>query len=196
MLDKLEDLDKLREAGSNRRMKSKIASMVEAIESRNKLIMIAENSAAGWIASDRYDHACKIADDSDDEKKIRQADAWAVRELEKHTRGRGRFKPYGRGQRLNSASSWSSAAAYQAGSNPTLAPAAQSTIPPYFPGASTSTFRPQSVLPIQPIQSIQPLVLPAPGQRFRQQAPRDICLLCGGRGHWRNECPLRGQFGH
>ena len=70
--------------------------MVEAIEYRNKLITIAENSAEKWMASDRYDHACKIADDSDAEKRIRQADAWAVRELDKQSKGRGRFQPYGR----------------------------------------------------------------------------------------------------
>ena len=91
MLDKLEDLEKLRSAGNSRRMKSKISSMVEAVEYRNKLIMIAENSAAKWVASDRYDHASQIADDSDGKKKIRKADAWAVRELEKQSRGRGRF---------------------------------------------------------------------------------------------------------
>ena len=46
MLDKLEDLEKVRSAGNSRRTKSKISSMVEAVEYRNKLIMIAENSAA------------------------------------------------------------------------------------------------------------------------------------------------------
>ena len=95
MLDKLEDLEKLRSAGNSRI--TKISSMVEAVEYRNKLIMIAENSAEKWVASNRHDQACKITDDSDDEKKIRQADAWAVRELEKQSRGRGRFQPYGRG---------------------------------------------------------------------------------------------------
>ena len=72
-------------------MKSKISSIVEAVGYLNKLIMIAENSAAKWVASDRYDHASQIADDSDGKKKIRKADAWAVRELEKQSRGRGRF---------------------------------------------------------------------------------------------------------
>ena len=57
-------LEKLRSAGNSRRMKSKISSMVEAVEYRNKLIIIAENSAAKWVASERYDHASKIADDS------------------------------------------------------------------------------------------------------------------------------------
>ena len=60
-------------------MTSKICSRLEAVEYRNKLIMIAENSAAKWVASDFYDHACKIPDDSDDEKRISQADPWAVR---------------------------------------------------------------------------------------------------------------------
>ena len=192
MLDKLEDLEKLRSAGNSRRMKSKISSMVEAVEYRSKLIMIAENSAAKWVVSDRYDHASQIADDSDDEKKIRQADAWAVRELEKQSRGRGRFQPYGRGR---GSSSWSSAAAYQTAQNPThIAPAVQSAS--LIPGGQAATFRPQDLVPIQPIQQLQPVVFPAPGQGFRQQAPRDICLLCDRRGHWRNQCPMRGQFGY
>ena len=46
--DKLEDFENLGSAGSSRRMKSKISSLVEAVKYRNKLIMIAENSAPKW----------------------------------------------------------------------------------------------------------------------------------------------------
>ena len=60
----------------------------------NKLIM---NLTTKWAASDCYNHACKIDGDSEDEKKILQADAWAVRELQKQSKGRDRFQPYGRG---------------------------------------------------------------------------------------------------
>ena len=127
---KLEDFENLGSAGSSRRMRSKISSLVEAVKYRNKLIMIAENSAPKWVASDRYDHAFKIDEDSVDQRRIRQADAWAVRELENQSRGRCRFPPYERGR---GSSSWSSAAVYQtASSSMHIAPAVQSE--PLIPG--------------------------------------------------------------
>ena len=187
LLDSLDDLEQLRAAGKSQKMKTKIKNMVEDVKYRNKLITIAEGSQAKWKAAERYDKML-IADDSDDEKKIRQADSWAVREMEKEAK-KGRFTPYMK-QRFQgpSSSSWASATSYEAANTPQVA-----VVPPIQPvgqlpiinPTQSVPFRPQSLLPIAPI-AFQT-------QGFRQQAPRDICLLCGGRGHWRNQCPFRGQ---
>ena len=86
-----------------------VASIEEGIvevDTRNKLIQLADSSACGWATVNEYqDHA--LAEDSDDEKRIRRAEAAAERKKRqtgggRRLRYRGAARPgrgyYGSGQ--------------------------------------------------------------------------------------------------
>lgn len=68
-----------------------ISNLVEKVKGRNKLIRIADTSAGGWTTVREYESNV-IASDSEDEKKIRQADARAVRIIK--DKSRNRAHPY------------------------------------------------------------------------------------------------------
>jgi hypothetical protein len=88
-----------------------IKEAVKEIKSRNKLVRFADSSEAGWLAVEEYVQN-PLADDSDDDKKMRSA---ASRALAKKSKGRKpNKKPY---QRSRAAPGASPANPYSAASS-------------------------------------------------------------------------------
>ena len=79
--EKIDDALKLLETGAKLRPKKKLQTIKEELKKCNKMIRIADRSLAGWKTVQEY-LSDEIASDSEDEKKLRQAEK---RALEKHT---------------------------------------------------------------------------------------------------------------
>ena len=75
-------------------MKPLLEEALKEVKKRNKLIKLADKSEAGWLAIDEY-IADDLASDSDDDKKIRKAQARAVAK-KKGQSAKSRSKPYQR----------------------------------------------------------------------------------------------------
>jgi hypothetical protein len=87
------DLAKLQKHCTSSVNNSLVTDICDKLKSRNKLIRIADTSAGGWATVREYEQN-EIADNSDDEKRIRQAENRAI----KHIKDKGKIHttPYSR----------------------------------------------------------------------------------------------------
>ncbi|XP_063438634.1 uncharacterized protein LOC134719570 isoform X2 [Mytilus trossulus] len=75
-----------------------VSELITKVKARNKSIRIADSSAGGWTTVREYE-SNTIADNSDDEKKIRQAESRAVKSIKERTKPRP--SPYNSNNRAN-----------------------------------------------------------------------------------------------
>lgn len=77
IINKLEHVKSILEVSSIEDIEAEIDKVVTDIQGRNKLIKIADRTEGGWTTVEEYEK-CDYADDSDDDKKIRQANTRAL----------------------------------------------------------------------------------------------------------------------
>ena len=77
LLDDIENAKDLVEAGSKKRLNKVLDDIVSSINKRQKIIRLADRSAAGWDTVNEY-LPDELASDSEDDKKLRQAENRAL----------------------------------------------------------------------------------------------------------------------
>lgn len=160
LLEKVEQVKMLSEIGSVNRLSKKLDEIVNDIEKRNKMIRLADRSSEGWLTVEEY-MPDELANDSDDSRKLRQAEARA----NKKKKMQASRKP---------SSTYSSAAQYQQ-----LQQRKVTSL------SFNDRFR---NAPLNPGNHWNPL---QPNNFGKYQHPTNICYLCGETGHWRNACPKK-----
>ena len=140
-----------------------ISKLNKKLKKRQKHIRIAGLSSAGWETVNEY-QSNEMADNSDDEKKIRSAENRALRQ-QKQTK---RFQPF---------------------ETQRAPPAAGSAAQLAIPGANS--FQPCPVYQPQQQQSFhysQGRNMPP----WRQTQLYDVCFNCFSTGHWKSNC-IKGK---
>ena len=151
----------LLEIGSVRRLTKKIDEVISDIQKRNKLIRLADRSAGGWMTVQEY-MPDELASDSDDTRKMRQAENRATkkRKLAFSKKPSSTFSSATQFHQFNSGNATPSYAGNQ------------------FRNAPLSSQR-QGWNPLQP------------NNFGRFQNPISHCYNCGELGHWKHSCPKR-----
>ena len=77
VIHKLEEVKNSLDASPIEDIESEIENIVRDIKGRNKLIKIADRTEGWWSTVEEYE-TCDVAEDSDNDKKIRHANARAL----------------------------------------------------------------------------------------------------------------------
>ena len=137
------------------------------LANRNKLILIADSSEQGWDVVNEYERK-DLADDSDDDKRIRQAETRAFQKR----------------RRVQSAKKTATSYSSQRSSNQAnkALPSILYTPPGYSSSVSILQF---SVSPAVGRGLFNSSYWPRASRGFRG----GCCFSCGSFGHYRNQCP-------
>ena len=171
------------EVGSKCRLNESLNDMNEKIRKRQKMIRLADRSSAGWATVNEY-LPDELASDSDDDRKLRQAENRAMSKKSKRsfTSNKPSIPTYRRPSVMPSASSQG-----QSISAPVMSSFMQpGSVPP----------PPPNVQPQQPFLGQGAFVVGGtPFQQQKQQipfhVPPNVCFVCHEPGHWKHNCPNR-----
>ena len=182
VLDLAEEAKDLLECGSKKRLASTLDDITTAVAKRQKVIRLADKSLAGWSTVDEYLQD-ELASDSDDNKKMRQAEARALAKLR-------RDRSSDKGNQFRRYSSQKSPSTRQ-----NQVPVFQSPYTP--PVLQTAPVWPQYLYPQQsvsrPVQSRLPSIANTPVSG-RYANPLNVCFECGQPGHWKHSCPNKQKI--
>ena len=153
-----------RKKPSVRKAKEALAEGMSIIDERNKDILVADTSEGGWDTVNEYKKK-QIADNSDDDKKLRRADTDALRKREK------KKKKY----KQSSQPKWQPYQPYQSYQpyQPRNDFHHRSNDYDYNHRSRDNNYRAQK-----------------PSSTFRR---REKCFSCGGTDHWKQDCPYTGD---
>ena len=160
-LAKLEEAKSLLEIVSVRRLTKKIDEVISNIQKPNKLIRLADRSVGGWMIVQEF-MPDELASDSDDSRKMRQAENRATkkRKLAFSKKPSSTFSSVTQFHQFNSGNATPSYAGNQ------------------FRNVPLSSER-QGWNPLQP------------NNFGRFQNPTNHCYNCGELGHWKHSCPKK-----
>ena len=136
------------------------------IKKKNKIIKIVDRSEAGWALAEEYE-SDPVADDSDDCKRIRQAEQRAIKKRKTKITTRN----------LQQTSSFNRPTNNYQFRNAT-----------FGHGYTPQIIEPRTKIDFQS-QNPYSYVNPFQQNTFRTPKINDVCLGCGEQGHWRKNCP-------
>uniref|UniRef100_A0A7M5V2X1 CCHC-type domain-containing protein n=1 Tax=Clytia hemisphaerica TaxID=252671 RepID=A0A7M5V2X1_9CNID len=186
-----EEAKELLDSGSRKRLASVLEDVSETIKKRRKILILTDRSPAGWDTVAEY-LTDEWASDSDDFKKMRQAETRALSKKAKDTR---KMQNQGQGtcfirfnQQLPANQNFPLSQQCQNFGNYGISFQPRYQTPPPLATQSTQFPAPQVIaqVPASPV-SIRPKIF---GSQIRQPG----CFICGGLDHWKYSCPARTNW--